>query len=190
MTSPGPAGLVGLLSAALKAAEDFLLELMLAGMIVISFGQIILRNVAGMGFAWGEAVMRHMVLWVTLLGAMRATRKYNHVTVDIVTAFLPPRLKAAARALTDLFSGSVCLTLAYASVTFVAADFQAGVKAFGLAPAWMFEMILPPGFLIISGRFFAFAARHLRLWWRGTPEELAAAFAQAEPAIGDQESVR
>ena len=77
--------------------EDSILVLILVAMIFLAFLQIVLRNVFGVGLIWVEPLVRQMLLWVALAGAMVATRDHNHITVDAVSRFLPPgRIKYAS----------------------------------------------------------------------------------------------
>ncbi len=54
--------------------EDGLLALMVAAMIFLAGSQILLRNLFDTGFAWADPVLRLLVLWVGLLGALAASR--------------------------------------------------------------------------------------------------------------------
>ena len=52
--------------------EDWLLVSMLAAMVVLAVTQIVYRNVAGGGVAWIDPLLRMLVLWVALSGAVIA----------------------------------------------------------------------------------------------------------------------
>jgi TRAP-type C4-dicarboxylate transport system permease small subunit len=140
--------------------EDGVLVLMLSAMILLAGAQIVLRNVAETGIVWGDAFLRVLVLWIGLLGAVAATRDYNHITVDVVSRFLPPRAKAASRVLIDLFTAIVAALIAVAAARLVQADRAQGTMAFARVPVWTCELILPLGFGIIALRYLLFLARH------------------------------
>ena len=53
--------------------EDSILALLLFGMIVLSTSQIFLRNIFDSGIIWADPLLRVMVLWIGLLGALAAT---------------------------------------------------------------------------------------------------------------------
>jgi TRAP-type C4-dicarboxylate transport system permease small subunit len=144
----------------LHGIEDVLIVCMLTAMILIAFMQIILRNFAGAGFVWGDALLRVMVLWVGLLGAMIATREDNQITVDVLSPLLSPRAKTAVRVATDAFASIVCALLAYGSVQFLKDEYAGGVIAFGKTPAWAAESILPVAFATMSLRYFVYFLRH------------------------------
>jgi TRAP-type C4-dicarboxylate transport system permease small subunit len=133
--------------------EDGVLVLLLAAMIIIAGVQILLRNVFETGFAWGDPLLRIMVLWVGLLGAMIATRKDNHISIDILTRYLSSRSKRISALLSNVFTLCICAVLTYHGARFVIQDQEAGIIAFSGVPAWWFELIIPVGFAVMSLRY-------------------------------------
>ena len=70
--------------------------LLLLGMISMAAGQVLLRNFFDGGVYWGDSAVRVMVLWVTMLGAMVASRDDSHIRIDLVGRFLKDLGKAVA----------------------------------------------------------------------------------------------
>ena len=134
--------------------ENSLLIITLGSMILLALTQIILRNAFGMGLEWSEPLLRVMVLWLGLLGAIAATRKNQHITIDLLSRKLPHKLKAVSCAVSNLFSSAVCGVITYYSIQFVAMEYEDGMIAFANVPAWACEIIIPIGFGLMSLRFF------------------------------------
>ena len=44
--------------------EQILIAALLTAMILIAFSQIVLRNFFDTGIAWGDALVRYLVVWV------------------------------------------------------------------------------------------------------------------------------
>lgn len=156
---------------ALARIEDSLLVLLLVAMIVLAFLQILLRNVFGIGFVWIDPLVRQMLLWVALLGAMVATRERNHITVDALSRFLKGRARCAVGFLCDLFATAICALLAYATFQVFAQEFRdpkLGQFVRGL-PVWASLATLPAAFSIMTVRFCRFALRNLTDSIRGAP---------------------
>lgn len=137
----------------LNSVEDGLLAIMLLTMIIVAVSQILLRNVFETSISWGDPLLRMMVLWVGLLGAMVATRENNHISIDILSRYLSQRANVVSQLITDLFTSFVCAVLAYHGARFVLQDHDANVIAFADIPAWVFELIIPVGFAVISLRY-------------------------------------
>jgi len=148
------------------AFEDGLLVVMLTTMILVAATQILLRNVFDTGLAWGDPLLRMMVLWVGLLGAMVATRDRNHISIDILSRYLPARARRISHLITDCFTSIVCALLAYHGARFVWQDQEAGIRVFADLPAWLFELNIPIGFAVIGVRYLLHFILTLR---RGKP---------------------
>lgn len=135
--------------------EDGILALLLTCMILLAFVQIALRNLAQTSLDWGDPLLRVMVLWVALAGAIAATRDGNHIHMDILSRFLPERFHRPLRRFTDLFSAFICALIAWFAARMVIVEQGDGNIAFSGIPTWMLELILPIGFCVMALRFLA-----------------------------------
>lgn len=143
---------------ALVQVENWILVFTLFSMILIAVMQILLRNFFGFGIIWAETLVRMLVLWTALIGAMVATRQSKHINIDIITRFASERGRTVINALANLFTAIVCLVVMYYSVVFVALEYEDGSPAFANVPNWLCEAIIPFAFLIMGGRYvIAFA---------------------------------
>jgi TRAP-type C4-dicarboxylate transport system permease small subunit len=143
-------------------AEDILLIVLLAVMILLATTQIFLRNVLGMGLIWADELVQVLVLWLGLLGAMAASRDDNQINIDLLTRFLPPRMQLLSRLLCAAFTALVCGVIAWHSYRFVRMEQEFATTALGKYPAWIFESIIPLGFGLISYRYTLNFFVHLR----------------------------
>jgi TRAP-type C4-dicarboxylate transport system permease small subunit len=146
----------------LHRAEDALLVLLLGAAVVLAPLQIALRSAFDAGIAWGDPLLRVLVLWLGLLGAVAASRDGRLINIDVASRILSPRLRAAASAVTSLFSAGVSGIVAYHAARFVASEFRFGSVAFSGIPAWVFESVLPFAFGAIALRYLLGFARDLR----------------------------
>lgn len=145
-----------------RFVEDSVMIALVSLMILLAGTQIILRNLFDTGFGWSDPLLRIMVLWVGLVGAMAATREHRHITIDVLSRFLPARGKQVSGVITDLFSTIVCVLLAWHSGTFVIEEFRSGGEAFIGVPAWACEAIMPVGFAVMALRFLLSSVERLR----------------------------
>lgn len=139
--------------AVLHRAEDAALALLLTSMIVLAPLQIALRIFFDSAISWGDPALRALVLWVGLLGALAATRGNRHITIDVVSQFLPARINAAVRALTSAFAVGVCGVVAYHGWRFVSEEREFESIAFAEIPAWTIEAVIPFAFGLMALRF-------------------------------------
>ncbi len=133
--------------------ENTFLTLLLSGLIVLASAQILLRNVFSIGLVWGDGLVRLMVLWLALLGAIAASRENKQIKIDLLSHSLSEPLQRAARITTDLFTAIVTGLLAWHSWRFVQDARLFGDTLLNDWPAWVFQLILPIGFGLICYRY-------------------------------------
>lgn len=145
--------------------EDLLLAGMLIGMILLAAAQILLRNLLDWNFAWGDPVVRVLVLWVGMIGAMAASRqdengKTRHISVDVLSPLLRGWHLHLSRLLTSLFAAGICGLLCWHCARFVAEEMQFGATGVAGIPVWVFQSVLPAAFAIMTLRFALNGALH------------------------------
>ncbi len=151
---------LGALEKAGMAAEDAVLVLILTGMIVLAAGQIVLRNAFNIGFIWTDELLRLLVLWLAVAGSVAASRMDKHISIAVLDRFLSPTLKLAAKVLLELFTAAVCGLITWHSIEFVRSEYGAGETMLGDLPAWVFQLVLPVGFALITYRYSLFAFKN------------------------------
>ncbi len=150
--------------------EDSILMLLLVGMVFLSFLQIMLRNFFGTGLFWVDPLVRQMLLWVTLVGAMVATRDNNHIIVDAVSRFLPPgRVKLATKLICNAFAAIVCALLTYSSFLVFHMEFRdpTGAQIMTGLPLWATLLTMPVAFSVMTFRFIRFSFLSLLYIFKG-----------------------
>jgi TRAP-type C4-dicarboxylate transport system permease small subunit len=138
----------------INRVEDAILVGLLLLMIVMAVLQIFLRNFFGSGIVWSEVLVRVLVLWVGLIGAMVASRQGNHINIDIMNRYLSGRAKIVVKFVVELFTALICIVVAYYSLEFVQMEFVDGGESFAKVPIWLCESIIPFAFMVISLRYF------------------------------------
>ncbi|QLA83417.1 TRAP transporter small permease [Acidovorax sp. JMULE5] len=69
---------------------NVLIALALAVMVVMVFGNVVLRYAFNSGIAVSEEVSRWLFVWITFLGAIVAVKEHGHLGTDLVLTKLPP----------------------------------------------------------------------------------------------------
>lgn len=148
--------------------EYLVLVFLFTIMVGLAFLQIVLRIFFATGILWGDPLLRHMLLWVALLGATMATKEGKHINIDVISKLFPDRGKAAIQALTNLFSAVICVFLIQASLKFIRDEFQGGALAFLKVPTWTVTLIFPVAFGLIALRFGISSFRNGAMAIRGS----------------------
>ena len=88
-------------------ALDMLSGLCLAIMVVLVFGNVVLRYTADSGITVSEELSRWLFVWLTFMGAVVALREHGHLGTDLLVSRLPAVGK------------KVCLVLAQVAMLYV-----------------------------------------------------------------------
>jgi TRAP-type C4-dicarboxylate transport system permease small subunit len=153
-----------------QRVEDGILIALLLVMIFMAVLQIALRNLFDSGILWGDPLVRILVLWIGLMGAMIASRNNHHISIDVISRYLPDRIKQVATLLVCAFTCLVCAVMTWYSFGFVMMERADKITAFAAIPAWICESIIPMAFAVISARYLLLSGITLvRLFRPGTP---------------------
>lgn len=136
-----------------RVAEDVLLIATFGSLVILAGLQIVMRNIFESGFVWIDPLLRILVLWVGMLGALAATRDNRHINIDIFSRLLPEAFLPWARRVIALASAIVCGLLAWHTFRFVRDEFVYSDYAVAGLPVWFWQAILPFGFTLMSLRF-------------------------------------
>ncbi|RZJ58794.1 MAG: TRAP transporter small permease [Acidovorax sp.] len=80
-------------------AINLLIALALAAMVVLVFGNVVLRYVFNSGIAVSEELSRWFFVWITFLGAVAAIKENAHLGTDMLVSRLSVRGKKVCMAL-------------------------------------------------------------------------------------------
>lgn len=142
----------------IRLIEDAILVTLLLAMIFLAGFDILARMLFGGGVSWIPPILKIMVLWVGLLGALLATRTREHIAIDIIGRVAPNTIRQSLLFITSLFSAIVCLLIAWYSQEFVRFSKEFGDIAFARIPAWPLQIIIPICFLLMGLRFLVQSA--------------------------------
>lgn len=145
-----------------KQLINALLCLLLAVMIVLACMQIVLRTFFSGGLLWADPLLRYLVLWCGLLGAVVATRENKHIAIDAAGYLVPEPVQPWIRLIIDLFSSLVAAALTWASVLFIRNEWEFGSSPLLSVPSWIWNLIFPMAFGLITFHFLLAAASGIR----------------------------
>lgn len=137
----------------LSRIEDGLIVTILVMMILLAVLQIVLRNFFGTSLVWVEPSLQNAVLWIGLLGAMIASRRDEHIRIDLATRFLSKGQRRWLAVLVDFFTSAICALVAWHSVAFIITEIEYPTEAFSGVPSWLLQMIIPLGFTVMALRY-------------------------------------
>jgi TRAP-type C4-dicarboxylate transport system permease small subunit len=136
--------------------------LLLLVMVVLVTADIVLRNVTRSGFPWANEISEYALYAITMMSAPWLLRRGQHVRIDLVLTFVPPRVAWLMEAIGDIVGFLVCLTmLRYGVRMTVESAFHGSITVKNLVfPEWWLLWPLPFIFALLA---FEFAFRFDRL---------------------------
>ncbi|MBU0674950.1 MAG: TRAP transporter small permease [Proteobacteria bacterium] len=142
----------------LNQLEDIGLSFLLLTLILLACLQIMLRIFFSTGIAWADPFLRYLVLWSGMLGAVKATRLGKHVSIDLVSHFIPQGLTRWLMVVGHIFSMIVCIVLTIAATRFIMDEATYGSNRLILGlRSWQLNSIFPVAFALMGLRYLTSA---------------------------------
>ncbi len=145
-----------------KQLINGLICLLLAAMIILACLQIGMRTFFSGGILWADSILRYLVLWCGMLGAVVATREKKHIGIDVLGYLAPEQIKVWIALVIDLFSSLVAAVLTWAAVTFVRNELLFGGPSLLSVPSWAWNLIFPIAFTLITMHFLLAVAADIQ----------------------------
>ncbi|MEK8025114.1 TRAP transporter small permease [Pseudaquabacterium rugosum] len=139
-----------------KAAEAVLAALLLA-MVLMVFGNVVLRYAFNGGITVSEELSRFCFVWLVFIGAVVAMREGAHLGMDTLVARLAPRGQRLCRIANELLVIACCAMFFWGTVR------QHEVNATNSAPVTGLSMIWVFGIAYVTSLGIGLLAAH-QLW--------------------------
>lgn len=156
---------------ALVAGNRWLLIVLLLTMACIVFANVVLRYTTGESLVWGEEISRHMMIWVTFLGAGLVLRFGGHVAVDSLHSAVRRPLARVIRFVIVAGIGVFCGVMTYFSSLYVWATRFQTTAATDISIAWIY-LAMPIGFVLMFLHLLFIARRFIDTGHYATSAEL------------------
>ncbi|KAA3509599.1 TRAP transporter small permease [Agrobacterium rosae] len=150
---------------------EILLILLLAGMALMVFGNVVLRYGFNQGINVSDEMSRYFFVWLTFIGAVVAFREHSHLGVESLVAILGRKGRIACMILTNMVI-ILCSAIFFWG-TWVQLPINSSMVApvTGLSMAWVYGI----GFFTGAGCVLISLERLFRLLTgRVTEDEIAA----------------
>jgi C4-dicarboxylate transporter, DctQ subunit len=155
----------------LNSLEEWTLVLILLGLALVSFVQVICRYLFGFSFTWMEEVGRHVSIFIAFLGAAIGVKYGTHFSMDLMYERVQnDRFRHFLKIVINIISGLILFVVAWYGwqQTMKLQQFGVLTPVLKLPKYWAYLPI--PIFSIIMGiRFFSLARSHLIKLIRGEP---------------------
>lgn len=150
---------------------DYLLILLLSGMAIMVFVNVILRYALNSGLTVSDEMARYFFVWLTFIGAVVGFRQHGHLGVESLVALLGRRGRIVCMILTNLLILGVSLLFFWGTWKQLPINSSMSAPVTGLSMGWVYGI----GFFTGGGCSLIAAERLFRLLTgRITDDEIAA----------------
>jgi len=183
-----------MLNRGLARLEEVLIALLLAGMTLMTFSQVIARYGFDAGWVWSLEATTYMFGALLMVGISYAMRLHAHMNVDALVNTLPRPLKRAATMLAIVLCFVYLALMIWGALELVDHLYTLGTNARDLpVKRWVVMSMLPAGFLLMGVRLAQVSVEVLRGQRdglghaHGQPRDEPPAVRGATPAAGANE---
>jgi len=117
---------------------EFLLVALLAGMVVMVFGNVLMRWFANSGILISEEMSRFFFVWLTFIGAVVVARENAHLGVDALTRVLGPRGRLVCMVVADSLVLVCCAVFFWGTLAQAPNNATNVASVSGLNMLWVF----------------------------------------------------
>jgi TRAP-type C4-dicarboxylate transport system permease small subunit len=126
-------------------AAEALLALALAAMVVMVFGNVVLRYAFDSGITVSEELSRFLFVWLTFLGAVIVMGQGGHLGFDLVARALPRAGQRACRVVSDVLMLGCCVIFLKGAWTQVLLNLGNHAPVSGVPLGWAYAAALVAG---------------------------------------------
>jgi TRAP-type transport system small permease protein len=129
--------------------------LTLLAMVALVTADVVLRNSVSGGISWANEVSEYALYVMTLLTAPWLLRRGQHVRLDLVLTFVPPRLAWLMEAIGDLLGLAVSIVLVRYGAAMTLDSWWVGAITIKnlVFPEWWLLTLLPATFAMLAIEF-------------------------------------
>lgn len=124
---------------------EALLVIMLLGLVVIVFTNVVMRYGFNTGIMVTEEVSRFLFVWMVFLGAVVVARNKGHLGVDMFVVALPPHLQRGCHVVVGVLTLACCIVFAWGATR------QAMLNVHNYAPISGIPMVWTYAAAAVSG---------------------------------------
>ncbi|MBP1845646.1 TRAP-type C4-dicarboxylate transport system permease small subunit [Rhizobium petrolearium] len=124
-------------------ALDWLLVLLLAGMTIMVFGNVVLRYGFRSGIDISEEMSRFFFVWLIFLGSISAMRRNLHMGFDLLVISVGPRTRRSLLAIANALVLGCCVLILVGTIMQWKVNSTNIAPVSGLPMTWLFGVALP-----------------------------------------------
>ena len=131
------------------AANRWALILMLAAMSVLIFANVLMRYLTRESIVWAEEVARHLMIWMTFIGAGPVLRAGGHIAIENLQDNLPRPMAILLRVVVALLLYAFFIFMIWYGIEYMERTQYQLTAATQISFAWVYAAMPIGGVLLI-----------------------------------------
>lgn len=119
----------------LNRIEEIFLVVLFSAMVLIIFGQVIMRK-ADHSLYWSEELGKFLFVWISWLGISIAQRKGEHIKITMLTDRMPYRTAQVFNIVSDIIVILICAITFYYGVSLVVSQQSTPYAGIKISTSW------------------------------------------------------
>ncbi|SMQ86196.1 TRAP-type C4-dicarboxylate transport system, small permease component [Devosia lucknowensis] len=120
-------------------ALKWIAVLLLFIMVLLVFGNVVLRYAFNSGITVAEELSRWLFMWLTFLGSIYALREHQHLGTDTLISRLPPRGRQLCLIVANLFMLWVCWLIFSGALAQTRLNWNVTAPSSGFSLGWFYS---------------------------------------------------
>ena len=134
--------------------EEAIVVVLMAGMTLLAFAQVVARYVFNYSFVWALELNTVFFAWLIFLGMSYGVRVGSHIGIDAVTRMLAPSAQRAVGMIGAALCAIYAVIVLVGGWNYVSKMIDVGIDMQDLPiPQWVPRLVLPIGFVLLALRF-------------------------------------
>jgi C4-dicarboxylate transporter DctQ subunit len=138
----------------IEKLEEWLLALLLATMVSITFMQVVARYIFNYSFVWALEITTVLFAWLIFIGMSYGVRMGSHIGVDVLVKSLGPRASRTVAMIATVLCVVYALIVMVGGTQYVMKMYDVGILMQDVpVEQWIPRLVLPIGFALLALRF-------------------------------------
>lgn len=120
----------------LDKLEEILLVLMFAAMVLVIFGQVIMRYVFNNSLSWSEELGKFLFVWISWIGISIGAKRNEHIKITMFVDKCSPKNAMICNVLSEIIVFGICLVTAFYGMELVSSQAHIHFAGIRISMSW------------------------------------------------------
>lgn len=147
----------------LDSIEEIILVTMFAVMVLVIFGQVIMRYIFNNSLSWSEELGKFLFVWMSWIGISIGAKRKEHIKITMFVDKCSPKNAMICNILSEIIVFLICLVTAYYGMKLVLSQAHVRFAGIGISMSWGYLSVVL-GCIIMMLRNLAIIKISLDFW--------------------------